>query len=286
MDRIALRLLAEADLAAADDLRRLAGWNQTLQDWHSLLSLEPEGCFVAVENENVVGSVTTTTYGKTLAWIGMMLVHPDQRRRGIGTRLMQRALEYLRGRGIECIKLDATPAGRPLYERLGFLAEWTLTRSQRAGSEAALPQCALAPARSLTDTDWKTVDKLDAAAIGAPRPYLIRSLVAQSRAALVWPAQGDVAGWGLLRSGANADYLGPLACFRAEGLLPLVTALLRTAGSRSVIWDVPERNEEGQSVARQLGFAPLRPLTRMRLGENSAAVAPPGYFAIADPSVG
>src|SRR5215475_4319142 len=131
MDGIRLRRLQQSDLPAADELRQLAGWNQRPKDWRRLLSLEPDGCFVAVHNGSVVGTVTTTTYGLALAWIGMMLVHPDQRRKGVGTRLMRHAIEYLRGRGIECIKLDATPAGRPVYEKLGFISEWTLTRCQR-----------------------------------------------------------------------------------------------------------------------------------------------------------
>ena len=131
MKTFSLRQMTEGDLPAADELRRLAGWNQTLEDWRRLLWLEPRGCFVAVQNGEVVGTVTTTTHGQAVAWIGMMLVHEAHQRRGIGTRLMRQALEYLQGRGVECVKLDATPAGRPLYEKLGFVSQWTLTRCRR-----------------------------------------------------------------------------------------------------------------------------------------------------------
>jgi len=41
---------------------------------------------------------------------------------------MQAALDYLRGVGVATIKLDATPAGRPLYERLGFKEESLVER--------------------------------------------------------------------------------------------------------------------------------------------------------------
>ena len=89
---VEIRLLRESDVAAAMDLKRLAGWNQTEADWRTLLQLEPDGCFAAVLDDQLIGTTTTTRYGSELAWIGMVLVRPDQRRRGIATKLLETAL--------------------------------------------------------------------------------------------------------------------------------------------------------------------------------------------------
>ena len=267
--------MTAGDLPGADELRRLAGWNQTLGDWQRLLSLEPDGCFVATENEQLVGTVTTTTYGQTLAWIGMMLVHPNHQRHGIGTRLMQQALEYLRNRGVRSIKLDATPAGQPLYEKLGFIPEYNLTRycRQLERPREPFPGC-----RSLSDNDWPMIDEIDTIAFGARRSRLLRGLAQQSHCALVWPAEGPLRGFGILRAGANADYLGPVVCNGAEGASALVEALL----SPSVFWDVLDQTAV---LASRFGFRPVRPLTRMRLGPLLAS-RPEWQLAIADPAVG
>jgi len=287
MEKISLRRMTDGDLPAADELRRRTGWNQTLGDWRRLLWLEPRGCFVAIENSEVVGTVTTITYGQTLAWIGMMLVHPEHQRRGIGTQLMRQALDYLRDRGVACVKLDATPAGRPVYERLGFVSESTLTRCQRpTEGQTRSSEPAVASTRDLTEADWEVVENIDRAAFGASRACLLRSLAHDSRAVLVWPDQGHVVGWGMVRPGANADYLGPLVCSSEEGSLSLVAALLGKAGSHSVIWDIPEGNETAKATAERLGFTPVRPLTRMRLGPQIAAGDRPNPFAIVDPAVG
>ena len=118
------------------------------------------------------------------------------------------------------------------------------------------------------------------------RADLLRSLAKDSRRALVWPANGPVLGWGLLRPGANADYLGPLVCANDEGSISLAGALLCAAGDRSVFWDVPDQNFPAQAAARRFGFAPVRPLTRMRLGPETVSNDPRSQFAIADPAVG
>ena len=287
MERVSFRRMTDGDLPAADELRRLAGWNQTLEDWRRLFCLEPRGCFVAALEGGVVGTVTTTTYGQALAWIGMMLVHAEHQRRGIGTRLMRQALEYLQGHGVGCVKLDATPAGRPVYERLGFVPQSSLTRYQRPASDnTQSPEPAAASARDLSEADWVAVDVLDRAAFGASRVCLLRSLAHDSRAVLVWPAQGRVVGWGMVRPGANADYLGPLVCSSNDGSSLLVTLLVGRAGKRSVIWDVPDENEAAKAAAQRFGFAPLRPLTRMCLGPNPVPDNPRAQVAIADPAVG
>jgi hypothetical protein len=68
MSAVAVRLFAERNVGAADELRRLAGWNQTLRTgavccrWNRrMLRRCPDG--------KVIGTVTTTTYGAALAWI-------------------------------------------------------------------------------------------------------------------------------------------------------------------------------------------------------------------------
>src|SRR3712207_5358548 len=98
--QIKIRLLTENDVPAAMRLKELANWNQTERDWRRLLELEPHGCFAACIENRIVATTTTTTYGTDLAWIGMVLVDPQYRRRGIATRLMHTALDYLRAKKV------------------------------------------------------------------------------------------------------------------------------------------------------------------------------------------
>jgi GNAT superfamily N-acetyltransferase len=283
---ISLRVMRPTDLPFADAVRALAGWNQTPDDWRRFLAMEPDGCYVAEWSGQCAGTATTIVYGSTVAWIGMVLVHPDYRRRGVGTALLKRCIEYLRARGVRSIKLDATPAGRPVYEGLGFKDEWplarwefTIPRPQSANPDARI--------RDWREPDARLVDRFDAAAFGASRRRLLQALVPQSRCALVFEvAPGQIDGYGLLRKGVRACYLGPVAATSTEAGLGLVEVLVSRCEGERVYWDIPDANTAAVEWARQRGFTLQRPLMRMYLGENSAPSDPRKQFALAGPEVG
>ena len=121
-----------ADIEAAFNLGFVEGWNQTKEDWLRLLKHQPDGCFGAYREGRLVGTVTTSIYGSELAWVGMMLVERECRGLGIGRKLMLTALDYGKARA-GTIKLDATPAGRILYEALGFAPEAGIERWEKSG---------------------------------------------------------------------------------------------------------------------------------------------------------
>ena len=179
---LCLRLLVREDLPFADSLRALAGWNQTRADWERFLAAEPEGCFLAEWNGTPAGTATTIVYGQDLAWIGMVLVHPDYRRRGIGRVLLERCIEHLRVRGVRCIKLDATPLGKKVYDDLGFHDEWTLTRWERA---TVRETCLEPPSSIRSCREVDVIESLDASAFCGSRRKVLEPLMQHGRSALV-----------------------------------------------------------------------------------------------------
>jgi ribosomal protein S18 acetylase RimI-like enzyme len=283
---LCLRRLTPADLPFADSVRALAGWNQTITDWERFLATEPDGCFLAEWNGNPVGTATTIIYGLDLAWIGMVLVHPDFRRRGIGRALLEHAITYLRSRGVRCIKLDATPAGQLVYDGLGFRSEWTLKRwvGRPVTTKSTTPQPALRPWQA---TDAALLESLDAAAFGLSRRPLLVALAKHSSNALVLePKPAGMAGFGFARAGSQALYLGPVVANSAVAALALVETLMARNRGRMIFWDIPDLNEAAVSLAQRNGFSVQRPLVRMFLGENTAAGDPGRQFALAGPEVG
>jgi GNAT superfamily N-acetyltransferase len=284
--QMAIRRMSEADIPQADELRRLAGWPPVPGKWRGMLQLEPQGCFLAVKGEQVAGTVTAISYGQELAWVGMLLVRPDFRRKGIGRRLMEHAVEYARGVGIRCIRLDATPAGLPLYQKIGFATEWTMTRWQGANVAGQNPESAAPGLRKLGHADLRAVREIDRHAFGAPRLDVLNRFARESIEALVWQPQDKVEGFGLLRPSADSDYLGPLICSSTEGFKALARALVAKAQKPLVHCDVPDKNEAAGEFMKEAGFKPVGTLARMRLGPNLVKSDPLAQYAIADPAVG
>jgi GNAT superfamily N-acetyltransferase len=282
---ISLRLLRPTDLAFADSLRALAGWNQTVNDWQTFLALSSQGCFVAEWNGSPAGTATTICYGQDLAWVGMLLVHPDFRRRGIGHALLARCLEHLKAAGIRTIRLDATPEGKILYEEFGFREECSIMRCEipHITSPSANNSTVIRP---YAETDAVLLEQFDTKVFGASREPLLKRLLPASSKVLVFQSNAGLDGYGMLRVGARALYLGPLIAETPDSAKLLVSGLLANAVGQKVFWDVPQSNLTAVSMASALGFEAQRPLVRMVLGEPAPPVAWDRYFAIADPATG
>lgn len=86
--------------------------------------------YLAFDGEDFVGAggvsyyrVMPTYHNPTgrKAYIMNMYVRPDYRRRGIATRMLDLLVADARQRGIQCISLEATDAGRPIYAKYGFV---------------------------------------------------------------------------------------------------------------------------------------------------------------------
>src|SRR6266508_2749194 len=78
--------------------------------------------FVVEREGGLAGASGCAHFGAT-GWVGAVAVVPEARRAGLGRALTEAAVAWLRERGAGTIQLYATDMGRPIYERLGFVAE-------------------------------------------------------------------------------------------------------------------------------------------------------------------
>ena len=124
--------LTSSDMDDAQALVAEAGWNQTPADWHIFLKLG-QALSARAHDGTLVGTAATLPYAGGFGWISMVLVAKAWRRRGIGTQLLNRCVEMLRELS-SIPMLDATPAGREVYRRLGFRDLWPITRWRRAAA--------------------------------------------------------------------------------------------------------------------------------------------------------
>ncbi len=252
------------DIAAGMRLKEIAGWNQTLTDWERFMNANADGCFVAECRGRVVGTVTTISYQDRFAWIGMVLVDLDFRGQGIGTRLLEKALSYLDARGIPTLKLDATPQGKPIYEKLGFVSEYEIERwaLRRAGGQEAVP----VPSTE----DLTGILAFDREVFGASRETLLRSLVSCApQFVCAVRDRAQIRGYAFGRRGSLADHLGPWVARDESAAGELLNTFLRCTSRDAVFVDCLKANSWAPALLRAHGFEVSRPLTRMYRGPNA-----------------
>ena len=283
---IEIRLLSESDIPAAMKLKEAAGWNQTEDDWRRLISLEPAGCFAAIRNHELVGTTTTTTYKDQLAWVGMVLVDPQNRRQGIATKLMETALDYLRGR-VATVKLDATAQGKPVYERFGFEVESLVERWGGIIKSRSVDQRGfdLTAVTMNAGVQTELLD-LDRRAFDSDRSSLIQSLMDEATIAPVvkHSPEGKLSGYALARRGTRANYLGPVVSTDPGQVESLLDEMLSGMNGRVYI-DFNCECPVGTSFLSDRGFVKERDLIRMTSGERGTKTST-FVVAIAGPEIG
>jgi GNAT superfamily N-acetyltransferase len=264
-------MMTAADIAFGMRLKEQAGWNQTEADWIRALDLEPEGCFLAVLDGTPVGTVTTCVFGP-VAWVAMVLVEQSVRGKGIGRALMERAMQFLEDRGVQTVRLDATPLGRPLYEKLGFRVEYELTRY--AGILPGADQ--VTGVASAGNVERESLLRLDRAVTATDRRKLLLRLFAETQEALrVVVGKEETEGFLTARIGARALQVGPCSASSSAGPLLLRDAWHRYAGQLIYI-DIPAANTSAAQTVQTQGLATQRQLARMCRGsavdENTANI--------------
>jgi len=283
-----MRTMTKADIPGGMRLKELAGWNQTSADWMRFLEGDAEGSFVVELDGAIRGTAATIVYGGRFAWVGMVLVDPEYRGRGIGTRLLERCIEHLDSLRVPCIKLDATPLGKPVYAKLGFATEYELERwtLKRTDSDSA---------DGKQTADWEAMPvplfefilKADGEAFGADRSRILRAMNAEEPRFTdgIWNA-GGMEGYAFGRRGSFADHLGPWIAKDEETGAQLLDRFLEQTVRGTVVTDCSAANPFAQKLLRARAFEFARPLTRMFRGRNDWPGRPELVCSILGPEFG
>jgi GNAT superfamily N-acetyltransferase len=249
----------EVELAvqwAADE-----GWNPGLGDAASFRAADPDGFLIGRVDGRPAATISAVRYPTGFAFLGLFIVRPELRGRGLGRSMWAAAMERMAD---DVVGLDGVVAQQGSYARSGFVLAH---RSIRYGG--TLARAAGVPgARDLADHD--AVRDYDRACFGAPRPRFLSAWLSQAGARVACVVDGgSVRGYGVLRPCRAGSKVGPLFADDREVALALLSALgARLAPSEVVYLDVPEPNARAVDLARWLGMSPVFETARMYRGAD------------------
>lgn len=208
---------------------------------------------VAVDGGDVLGVACCAAFA-TSGWIGALGVVPEARRHGVGAALTEAAIAWLRARGAVTVLLYATEAGRPVYERLGFVGSSRVIAWR--GVAGGGPRVTL---RRLRPTDRDAVGQLDRQVTGEQRTVVLDAV--RPLAGVAATDDDRLVGWAIPSPWGAGTAIG---AHTPDGGVALMAAA--TAGPAAGTLIVPEANTAAIDALRTWRFVRLNDALRMHLG--------------------
>ena len=283
---IKIRPLTIEDIEQAIQLSHAERWNQTEKDWELLVKNSENVCLGAVLNGKLIGTSTAINYNKSVAWIGMVLVNKEFRGRGVSKLLLASLFKQLKH--IRSLKLDATPAGQPVYQKFGFKDECVLHRmtADSVSADAYLNNTKKFP-EAISMKDISEVIEFDKQVFGADRRQLIEFLISNNRKnSWMIRREGKITGVVLGRKGSRFFQIGPVLAANENDAKILIKKVISGLKRQPFVVDVPEEKKEFTKWLIGLGFQAQRPFIRMYQNENLFPGIPEQQFLICGPEFG
>lgn len=279
-----IRLMKDHDLGSACALSAAEGWNQTEMDWRFLFSGRQNVCLVAEEDGKIAGTATALVHPPGLAWIGMVLVDKQMRGKGIGRMLMADIISRLDH--FESVKLDATPAGLPLYRKLGFIDEYNLYRMTNT-TVSEITESGSGFTGKIDKTNIEYVLQYDRKIFGSDRSVLLGYLLDNNPGnAFAVFESGRAEAYIFGRAGVKFSYLGPACGANPDTVKRIIARALVSSHGKPMALDIPEDKHDMIKWLEGHGFQIQRSFTRMYLKSNKYPGETEFQYLISGPEFG
>jgi GNAT superfamily N-acetyltransferase len=283
--KIAIRRMHFNDIGKCMLLSDAEHWNQTETDWNRLIDGPLNHCLVAESENKIIGTATAMNYSDLVAWIGMVLVDKNYRGRGIAKILFSSLINHLKS--CKSVKLDATPAGQPVYEKFGFKNEYAIHRMTKSEEINLQDAESNVKADSLKHSDISEIFFLDFSVFGAERNYLLGSIYKEnSDKAFCIRHNGRISAFSLGRKGRNYFQIGPVVASSITDAKILILKVLEELNRDCIVVDVLGDKTEFTLWLKSIGFIHQRQFSRMYLHENPFPGLVENNYLICGPEYG
>ena len=288
-EKIKIRQMQTTDMEVIMQIKNAENWNQTEDDWLFLINSNPETCLVAVFENQVIGTVTAVNYQNKVAWIGMMLVSKDFRGMGVSKLLLNTIIEKLKN--CVSIKLDATPAGIPVYKKLDFVEEYEIGRmvstKLRIMAKDEQDTDDIFNISQILESDISNIARVDETLFGINRSGLFRFLSNNRKdICLQIKQENQLKGYVFGRNGSNYIQIGPVMTHSTLLSKKLLYEAFKKLKEQSLVIDVLLDKLELKNWLLSIGFTHQRSFTRMYLKSNNYTGKIENQFLIVGPELG
>jgi predicted GNAT family acetyltransferase len=261
-----VRTMKPKDFSFGVSLANTMNWNMTLADFEFNRKLEPNGCFVLLEDSQPVGLATCISYGQ-VGWFGNLVVKDTYRKHGAGTHLVQHAVRYLKNAGATTIGLYAYPHLSDFYGKIGFKRD-TDFLVLKTDAVLSLPASG-GDLRQTRVLDLPTIVTFDEGCFGASRRKLLGEILKNpDNLTYIATEESETFGFGAAKVYGEAAEIGPLACKAGDPQVAtdLLRAILRKLEGFEAYVYLPAAETILLDEAFKAGFKEEFRLNRMFFG--------------------
>ncbi|MCY8955609.1 GNAT family N-acetyltransferase [Bacillus cereus] len=228
------------------------GWDYNREEIETIFNV---GIVYGVwnEREELIASAAIILYGEKLASIGMVIVHPDYKGRGIGKIITEACVKSVSTH--TPIMLIATDEGKPLYEKLGFRAVSYVSK-YICNSYNANHKCAENEEYMMVykESDLEEIIKIDKGAFGTSRNEFLKQRIMQSeQCVVVKDTKENVVGYGISIQTPENKIIGPVVAKNNAMAMRIVHDLARGHNGK-LRMDVPEGKNDFMKELEIAGF--------------------------------
>lgn len=234
------------------------GWNDIREVFYKFIDHDFFYPIKAIFNGRIIG-LGEVIFTKNTAWIGNIIVENSFRNQGLGTYLTQFLSNHIIAKNIPSQLLLATPMGKPVYDKLGFIHDSDYVFMKRDTHQEPLKLDVNRKAIQPYDSGfYKQVVALDELAMGENREAILHHFTEDAMLFV----EHDVQGFFLPHLGdglivAKNNHIGfELLKFKWTHHGETIT--------------LPAQNHETIRFAESFGFKPYRYAARMILGTSFA----------------
>lgn len=244
--------LREEQIGDIVALSSYIGWDYNREEVETIFN---SGIVYGVWNERkeLIASAAIILYGEALASIGMVIVHPDYKGRGIGKMITNSCMNSVSAQ--TPFMLIATDEGKPLYEKLGFRAVSYVSK-YICNSYNANDYCVRNEdyVMNYEEGELEKIIKIDEYAFGTNRKEFLKKRIMQSEQCIVVKdKEQNVLGYGLSIQTPENKIIGPVVAKNDAMAMRIVHALARGHNGRLRI-DVTEGKDDFLKELEIAGF--------------------------------
>ena len=263
--------MGAGEVATLGEWAASEGWNPGLGDLEVAWGLQPDAFLSLRNGDELVGAGTIFDHGGGYGFMGLFIVTPAFRGKGLGEQLWNVRRDLLRERlgpnGI--IGMDGVLALEGFYARGGFIEADRDIRME--GSLPSMRRHGTTEVSILALDDLGAMVGAEAGTFPVDRTAFLRAWIDRPGVLMGGvTSNGHLSSFVVARPCRQGFKIGPFVASSPLEARSLVAWLGDVLDGERVQWDIPSMNDDAMGLARDLTLTPSFACARMYLGQAPA----------------